>query len=75
MIAANLQSLKVVVVGSGLAGLSTACVLAARGHQVTLLEKNSWIGGKAARHEEAGYRFDMGPTDLLTLPRRLEKGI
>ncbi len=63
---------KVVVVGGGLAGLSSACVLAARGHQVTLLEKNDWVGGKAAVHQAEGYRFDMGPT-ILTLPSVLKR--
>ncbi len=62
----------VAVIGGGLAGLSAACVLAARGHQVTLLEKNEWVGGKAAVHSSAGYRFDMGPT-ILTLPSVLKR--
>jgi phytoene desaturase len=62
----------VVVVGGGLAGISSACVLAARGHQVTLLEKNPWVGGKAAALESAGFRFDMGPT-ILTLPSVLRR--
>lgn len=60
------------VVGSGLAGLSAACVLAARGHNVTVFEKNEWLGGKAAVYEEAGFRFDMGPT-ILTLPEVLKR--
>ena len=72
MIAASKTSHRVVVVGGGLAGLSAACVAAARGHQVTLLEKNSWVGGKAAEHRTEGYRFDMGPT-ILTLPSVLKR--
>ncbi|MEM7561058.1 MAG: FAD-dependent oxidoreductase, partial [Planctomycetota bacterium] len=66
------QKKSVTVVGGGLAGLSAACVLAARGHQVTLLEKNDWVGGKAAEHRRDGYRFDMGPT-ILTLPSVLKR--
>jgi phytoene desaturase len=62
----------VAVIGGGLAGLSAACVLAARGHQVTLLEKNDWVGGKAAVHHRDGFRFDMGPT-ILTLPSVLKR--
>ncbi len=65
-------SLRVVIVGSGLAGLASACVCAARGHDVTLLDKNDWIGGKAASHHADGYRFDMGPT-ILTLPSVLKR--
>jgi diapolycopene oxygenase len=60
------------VIGGGLGGLAAACTLAARGHKVTLLEKNSWLGGKAAVLEEQGFRFDMGPT-ILTVPRVLER--
>ncbi|MEM9826805.1 MAG: phytoene desaturase family protein [Planctomycetota bacterium] len=72
MIQANSESLKVVIVGGGLAGLASACVAAARGHQVTLLDKNDWVGGKAAVHQAEGYRFDMGPT-ILTLPSVLKR--
>ncbi len=55
----------VVVIGSGLGGLAAACTLAARGHRVQLLEKNSWLGGKAAVLEQDGFRFDMGPTIMI----------
>lgn len=55
----------VVVIGGGLGGLAAACTLAARGHKVTLLDKNAWVGGKAAVLNLGGYRFDMGPTILL----------
>ena len=67
MIQSTKKSLRVAVVGSGLGGLAAACTLAARGHQVTVFEKNEWVGGKAAIHSESGFRFDMGPT-ILTLP-------
>lgn len=60
------------VVGGGLGGLASACVLAARGHKVVLFEKSPWLGGKAAVLEADGYRFDMGPT-ILTLPSVLKR--
>lgn len=66
------KSQRVVVIGGGLAGLSAACVLAGRGYAVTLLDKNAWVGGKAAILEEGGFRFDMGPTILL-MPSVLKK--
>ncbi len=72
MIKDDTGSFRVVVVGGGLAGLSSACVLAARGYQVTLLDKNDWVGGKAAVHHADGFRFDMGPT-ILTLPSVLKR--
>jgi phytoene desaturase len=60
------------IIGGGLGGLSAACVLAARGVKVILFEKNDWLGGKAAVLEEAGYRFDMGPT-IMTVPNVLAR--
>jgi phytoene desaturase len=60
------------IIGGGLGGLAAAATLAARGHKVTLLEKNDWLGGKAAELSEDGFRFDMGPT-ILTMPRVLER--
>ncbi|MDH3742336.1 MAG: phytoene desaturase family protein [Hyphomicrobiales bacterium] len=58
------------VIGAGLGGLTAACTLAARGHKVTVFEKNDWVGGKAAVLHQDGYRFDMGPT-ILTVPQVL----
>ncbi len=63
---------KVGIIGGGLGGLAAAATLAARGHDVTLFEKNAWLGGKAALLDEDGFRFDMGPT-ILTMPRVLER--
>ncbi|WP_418609638.1 phytoene desaturase family protein [Gluconobacter cerinus] len=62
----------VIVIGAGLGGLAAACTMAARGYEVTVLEANDWLGGKAADWQEGGYRFDMGPT-ILTMPRVLER--
>ena len=62
----------VIVIGSGLGGLTAACTLAARGYRVTVFEKNDWTGGKASVFEEQGFRFDMGPT-ILTLPSVLRR--
>ena len=60
------------VIGGGFGGLAAACVLAARGYEVVLFEQNHWLGGKAAVHEQQGFRFDMGPT-ILTLPTVLAR--
>ncbi len=62
----------IVVVGAGLGGLAAACVAAARGHKVIALDKNEWLGGKAAVLQAEGFRFDMGPT-ILTVPKVLER--
>ena len=50
----------IVVVGGGLAGLSTAGLLAARGHRVTLLEKMEDVGGRALTQERDGFRLNFG---------------
>ena len=55
----------VVVIGGGFGGLSTACYLADAGADVTLLEKNGQLGGRASRLEADGFRFDMGPSWYL----------
>ena len=60
------------IIGGGLGGLASACTLAARGHEVILLERNEWLGGKAAVIDEEGFRFDMGPT-ILTVPSVLRR--
>jgi diapolycopene oxygenase len=57
--------MRIAVIGSGLGGLAAAAVLAARGYQVEVFEKNAWLGGKAAQLEGEGFRFDMGPTILI----------
>ena len=63
---------QVIVIGSGLAGLAAAATLGARGHRVTVVEKNEWTGGKACVLEAEGFRFDMGPT-ILTIPSVLKR--
>lgn len=54
-----------VVVGGGLGGLATAIRLQHAGWRVTLLEKNSRLGGRCNLLQEKGFSFDTGPTLLL----------
>ncbi|MFO7729506.1 MAG: phytoene desaturase family protein [Spirochaetia bacterium] len=61
-----------IVVGAGFAGLSTAALLAKQGMQVTVLEKNETIGGRARLWKHAGFTFDMGPSWYL-MPEVFER--
>jgi len=53
---------KALVIGSGFAGLSAAINLASKNFDVTVLEKNTTLGGRARHFSESGFSFDMGPS-------------
>jgi phytoene desaturase len=52
----------VVVIGAGFGGISAAAYLAQAGYDVTVYEKNGWVGGRARVLARDGFRFDMGPS-------------
>jgi len=51
---------KILVIGSGVGGAGVAALLQARGHRVTLLEKNGFYGGKCWSFEKDGFLVDSG---------------
>ena len=53
---------RIVVVGGGVGGLTTAAVLARAGLDVTVLEAHVYPGGCAGTFYHQGYRFDAGAT-------------
>jgi phytoene desaturase len=58
---------EVVVIGAGLAGLSTACHLAGQGYEVTVVEREDIPGGRSGLLHRDGFTFDTGPS-VLTMP-------
>ena len=50
------------IIGSGFSSLSAACYLAQAGHQVSIYEKNSSVGGRARQLKKEGFIFDIGPS-------------
>ncbi|KAH9883206.1 hypothetical protein F4778DRAFT_788828 [Xylariomycetidae sp. FL2044] len=63
---------KAIVVGAGAGGIATAARLAKAGFSVTVLEKNSFTGGRCSLIHHEGYRFDQGPS-LLLLPKLFQE--
>lgn len=53
---------RIIVIGSGFAGLAAAASLAQKGHDVTVVEKNAEHGGRARVWKQDGFTFDMGPS-------------
>ncbi len=53
---------KIVIIGAGVGGLTTAAFLAKAGFDVMVLEAQSYPGGSAGTFTHKGYRFDAGAT-------------
>lgn len=56
---------KIVIVGAGPGGLTSAMILAHRGFEVEVLEKAPVVGGRSAVLSFDGFDFDTGPTFLM----------
>jgi phytoene desaturase len=53
---------KITIIGSGFSALAASSYLAKEGLDVTILEKNTTIGGRARQLVKEGFTFDIGPT-------------
>lgn len=67
-----MKSKTVSIVGSGIAGIAASIRLACKGYDVTVIEKNSYPGGKLTEFTQSGFRFDAGPS-LFTLPKQVDE--
>jgi Phytoene dehydrogenase and related proteins len=59
--------MKSIVIGSGFGGIAAALRLKAKKHDVTLIEKQKDLGGRARVFKKNGFTFDGGPT-VITAP-------
>lgn len=55
----------VVVIGGGFGGMAAAARLAKLGHDVTLLERSTTLGGALSTVDLDGFTWDAGPTSTL----------
>ncbi|KAA1247700.1 1-hydroxycarotenoid 3,4-desaturase CrtD [Aquimarina sp. RZ0] len=67
-----MQKKKIIITGSGIAGLASAIRLQNQGFDVHVYEANSYPGGKLTEIHNYGYRFDAGPS-LFTMPHFVEE--
>jgi len=58
----TVEETDVVVIGSGLAGLSCAALLAYSNERVTVLESHDVVGGCAHSWTRRGFHFESGPS-------------
>ena len=57
---ANVKTKNIAVVGAGMAGVTCARTLMQAGHQVTVFEKSTSVGGRMATRHTAFGSFDLG---------------
>ena len=62
---------KVIIVGSGIAGLAVSVRLKSKGYDVEVYEKNKNVGGKLSDFYLDNFRHDFGPK-LFTMPNLIE---
>ncbi len=55
----------IVIIGAGFGGLGAAAMLAKSGFDVTVIEKNDQVGGRAGQIDKQGFTFDLGPSWYL----------
>jgi protoporphyrinogen oxidase len=62
----------VVILGAGLAGLAAGRLLSESGARVTVVERESTVGGLSRTVEHRGFRFDLGGHRFFTENKKIE---
>lgn len=57
---------KIVIVGAGIAGLTTAYQLIEAGYNVTVVERDDAVGGLSRTYKDKDFAFDSGPHRFYT---------
>ncbi|MCA9374049.1 MAG: NAD(P)/FAD-dependent oxidoreductase [Candidatus Gracilibacteria bacterium] len=64
---------KIAVIGAGIAGLSCAYELQKAGLEVTIFEKENYVGGRMASRTKDGLTFDIGADHLCNLYESMQQ--
>tara|TARA_B100000287_G_scaffold321612_1_gene305544 strand:- start:554 stop:2011 length:1458 start_codon:yes stop_codon:yes gene_type:complete len=64
--------MKSIVIGAGFGGIAAALRLRAKKHNVTIIEKQNDLGGRARVFQKNGFTFDAGPT-VITAPHLINE--
>ncbi len=56
---------KIVIIGAGPGGLASAMILSSKGHDVTVYEKLSRVGGRNSALKLGDFTFELGPTFVM----------
>lgn len=60
------KNLDVIVIGSGIGGLTAGATLAKAGKKVLVLEQHDQAGGCCHTYIEKGFEFDVGEKSSMT---------
>jgi len=66
------QGTKVVVLGGGLTGLSSAYLLSKAGNRVEVFERDATVGGLSKTLVQNGFRFDLGGHRFFTKNKKID---
>ncbi len=60
----TMSDMDVIIIGAGMGGLTCGCLLAQKGLDVLIVEKNQKIGGCCSSFEKDGFTFDLSVQSL-----------